>query len=1040
MELQTPQRQIQPSFAGGELSPALAARVDIAKYGTGLKTARNATVLPQGGIRNRAGTKMIAQAGNGLYRVRLIPFVASTTQSFMLEFGQYYIRFYIDGGQVQMPTTNTPAWVSGTAYFVGQYVLNSGTQYYCLVANTASSSFSNDLAAGYWEVMNAYQIPSPYAGADVFNVKFAQSADVLFMAHSNYAPQMLTFYSLTSWNLAPYPFVNGPFMIQNTNQTSTVTPQESINSDTLVPISLISSGPFSTDRLGPGGTGGGPVNSITITTSTDHNLTTGDLTTISGMTGTPGSGFNNVWGVYVLSPTTFLLCEPNTQNYIYNAAFTSYNPGGDCTYLSGITINSSLSIFNANDVGDLFQIIQTIDAQTQSLTITSGTTVGASIQCGSTYQLITTGGWTGNLELQASNDNGNTWNTIQTLQSTGSDNYNISGDTGFSQCLIRLQTYSGGLTWAGTLYTTLQSNSFDWIGVVKIATYINANSVTAFIQSGDSGGPVLANTSSTWQWSKISWGIQNGYPSSVTFYQDRLCWASTSAEPQTIWMSKTSSYFDFGVSEPTVASDSMSIVLPSRQLNAIQSLVVMPQALVALTSDSEWSIAPASSGGGLSATNVNVSLQGHRGSANIDPAIVGIEMILMQAMGTIVRNLNFQLVVNGFFGQNISIESQHLFTGYSIIQMAYSQEPDSIIYFVRSDGTLITLTYSAAQQMNAFTRHDTLGLFESVATLPNLALGWNEVWVVVNRNGTRFIEKFVNRDTMETGQGINTDPADQFFVDCGISFDNPIAITDISFIVGTPGYFQVTAPNHGFSNGQLVDIDDFITPVNLPINFNYRWVVANATTNTFQITEQPNGQSLPSFPSGATDYGNGGGLAEVRACATIFSGISYLNGYAVSVFADGNVIASPNNPAYSQIVVANGQITLPFPASRVHVGLPYVSDVETLKIEVPQYMTGTLQGRRAKIPRITCRFWNTRGGFIGPDESLCGLTGIDGLDEIETRPESANFDSPIPLQTRDFQVTIPGGYDYGAHLFFRQIDPLPFIILAFIQDVVAGGE
>ena len=91
---------IQASFTGGELSPSLYGRVDLARYGTSLKTCRNFIVQAYGGVRNRAGTKFLAEVASSSRRHRLIPFAFSTTQTYVLEFGHQTMRVYKDGGQV----------------------------------------------------------------------------------------------------------------------------------------------------------------------------------------------------------------------------------------------------------------------------------------------------------------------------------------------------------------------------------------------------------------------------------------------------------------------------------------------------------------------------------------------------------------------------------------------------------------------------------------------------------------------------------------------------------------------------------------------------------------------------------------------------------------------------------------------------------------------------------------------------------------------------------------------------------------------------
>jgi len=100
-----PQSVIQTAFHAGELAPTLYARVDIGKYHQALATCRNFYVDYRGGVSTRVGTKYILQAYKSSSAVRLIPFSASFTTTYVLEFGDFYIRFYTNGAAVLEATT-----------------------------------------------------------------------------------------------------------------------------------------------------------------------------------------------------------------------------------------------------------------------------------------------------------------------------------------------------------------------------------------------------------------------------------------------------------------------------------------------------------------------------------------------------------------------------------------------------------------------------------------------------------------------------------------------------------------------------------------------------------------------------------------------------------------------------------------------------------------------------------------------------------------------------------------------------------------------
>ena len=159
------------NFTGGELSPRLDGRNDLQKYPTGCKTLENMIVFPHGSAARRSGTQFVAEVKDSSKETRLIPFEFSTTQTYMLEFGDQYIRFYKDNGQI----------------------LSGGS---------------------------AYEISSPYLEAELFDIKFAQSADVMYLVHPNHETSKLSRTGHTSWSLDEVEFTDGPYLAVNTTSTT----------------------------------------------------------------------------------------------------------------------------------------------------------------------------------------------------------------------------------------------------------------------------------------------------------------------------------------------------------------------------------------------------------------------------------------------------------------------------------------------------------------------------------------------------------------------------------------------------------------------------------------------------------------------------------------------------------------------------------------------------------------------------------------------------------------------------------------------------
>jgi len=218
---------IQYSFNTGELSPTLEGRTDLNKYSSGCRTLENFIPMVQGPARRRSGTYFVEEIKNSANRSWLLRFEFSESQAYILEFGDQYIRFYTNYGQVQ--TGSVTAWLTSTAYAVGDLRSNGGTNYYCKVAHT-SGTFSTDLAAGKWHTLTGttYEIPSPYTAADLTNsnntlkLRTVQSADVVYIVHPSYAPKKLSRYSATRWILEDINFLGGPFEDVDPDEAITV--------------------------------------------------------------------------------------------------------------------------------------------------------------------------------------------------------------------------------------------------------------------------------------------------------------------------------------------------------------------------------------------------------------------------------------------------------------------------------------------------------------------------------------------------------------------------------------------------------------------------------------------------------------------------------------------------------------------------------------------------------------------------------------------------------------------------------------------------
>lgn len=653
-----------------------------------------------------------------------------------------------------------------------------------------------------------YEISTPYAEADLSELNYTQSADILYLTHPNYAPRQLERSGNTDWDLNLYDYTNGPFQIANTNNALTLA------------ISNVAIG-------------------------------TGRTLTAVGFT------------------------------------------------------------FNSLHVGSLWKLRHYIEGQAVTAALASVTTT-SSINCGGTWRLITHGTWTATIRIEKSTDGGSTWTMLREFSSADDFNANTFGtedmSDGAEPFKVRINMTA---RTSGTCNVNLTSDPYFQDGICKItAVAVGGATATADVKR------TFGATTATADWNEGSWSDYRGWPAVVEFHpEDRLMFANCTNEPQTYWMTQTANYINFWRNDPLVDSDAISSPLPSRKVNGVNGLVPLSE-MIALTLSSEVSIR--SSSGPLTPTSAFNKIHGWEGSYGIKPVVIGNRAVYVQSTGSVVRDLGFDLYEDSFKGSDLTIFSNHLFSGYTITEIAYQQNPDRIVWCVRSDGKLLAMTYMREQEVVAWGWHDTndgTDLFESACVIRGS--GYDEVWVSVNRGGTRYIERMAQRMASSA-------PEDQFFVDCGTTYDS---------------------------------------------------------TPTVSVT-----------------------------------GLTHLASKAVSVLADGVVVSG-------KTVSAGGVLTLDTAASVVQVGLAYKSDMETLDIEV-DLADGTAQGRKTKPSRLVLRLLSARGLSLGPDDSTLYAQGIG---------------SASVLFSGDHPATVGGGYRSGGRIFLRQSDPLPVSITALIPEIAIGG-
>ena len=189
-------RTFLKSFSSGEISPEMAGRIDDSKYQQGAATMRNFIAKPQGPAENRPGFFFVKEVKDSTKQTRLIPFRFNVSQTMVIEIGQEYFRFHTQGATLQY--TDGSAWSSSTNYSIGDIAKYNNVNYY---AKTAHSNSTPPNSTNWYALPTdmTYEIPSPYLEAELFDIKFVQSSDVMTLVHSNHEPAELRRYGATNW-------------------------------------------------------------------------------------------------------------------------------------------------------------------------------------------------------------------------------------------------------------------------------------------------------------------------------------------------------------------------------------------------------------------------------------------------------------------------------------------------------------------------------------------------------------------------------------------------------------------------------------------------------------------------------------------------------------------------------------------------------------------------------------------------------------------------------------------------------------------------
>ena len=407
-----------------------------------------------------------------------------------------------------------------------------------------------------------------------------------------------------------------------------------------------------------------------VVTATSHGYSNGDFVNISGVVGMTEVN-NKTFKVANKATNTFELTDVDGTN-VNTTNFTTYSSGGVANRIYQITTE-----FTTAQIFDL-KFAQSADVM--YLTHPSHEVTKLSRTGHTSWSLDEVDFGTKGPYLDA-----NTTTTTITPQQTAA----ASGKT---LTLSAVTGVNGGVGWLATdVGRIVKFNG----GTAKITARTNATVAVATIVDA------FTNTNATASFQLGSFSDTTGHPSCVSFFEQRLVFAATSDQPQTMFFSKSGDYEN--MTSGTDADSAMIYTIASNQVNAIKSLKAT-RTLICMTTGGEYAVSSGTSQDAITPSNINIRKQSNYGSAGVDALSIGNATIFLQRAKRKIRELAYNFDTDGYVAPDLTILADHI-SETGIVQMDYQQEPYSVVWAARTDGVLSGLTYNRLENVVAWHRH-----------------------------------------------------------------------------------------------------------------------------------------------------------------------------------------------------------------------------------------------------------------------------------------------------------------------------------------------
>jgi len=730
-----------------------------------------------------------------------------------------------------------------------------------------------------------------------------------------------------------------------------------------------------------------------VVTATSHGYSNGDEVVIS-----------SVGGMTEVNGKRFLVADKTTNTFeLQDKDGVDINSSSFTTYTSGGVSNKVFELVTPYTTAQLFDIKFAQSADVMYITHPEHEVEKLS-RTGHTAWTLTDVDFT-NGPFQDANIT--TTTLTPSSASTGSRDITASATTGINNDQGWLATDVGRQIHFNSGYATITARTSSTVVVANVTTaFTNANAITA--------------------WQLGAFSDTTGHPSCVTFFEQRLVFAGTTNQPQTIFFSKSGDYenMDANIGGTVADDDAIIYTIASNQVNAIRFMTAT-RTLIIGTAGGEFTVSGGGTDSAVTPTNILIKKQSNHGSANVDAIAVGNATLFLQRAKRKIRELAYNFDVDGYIAPDMTILAEHITEG-GLTQIAYQQEPNQIVYGVRGDGELVGLTYQREQQVTAWHRHIFGGRFgNATVTVTDFANIANGTRIVLTKaDGTT--TTFTSATSSTTGKFHTTSSNNQSatnlktLIDADSDFtatvsSNVVTITETSPL--STGFLTITSLDDATrltrtNEGKAVCESVAVIPTD---DTEYQvYVIIKRTINgaTRRFVEILNVFDFDETDNTSFNFLDSA-LSYSGSAVSTLSGLDHLEGQTVSILANG--------ATHPDKTVSSGSITLDRSATSVKVGLAYTSLLQTMRLNAGS-QNGTSQGKTKRIYDITVRMFETIGVEVGPD--------LSNMERIPFRSSADLMDEGIPPFTGDKEVEFRGNYETDGFIFVRQTQPLPFTILS----------